>query len=120
MISATIDVKKNIFSLCINKYDTQIALVENQGVFESGQESVVRIYDVGRRRDDEDEQVRFYKLSTSKIQIIMFYFYFRKKMMMMIWITPKMGLDPDLNLTKVCILKLLNLAILLPLNLSFV
>lgn len=54
---ATMDVKKNIYSLCINKYDTQIALVENQGIFESGQESVVRIYDVGRRRDNEDDQV---------------------------------------------------------------
>lgn len=51
------DVKKNIYSLCINKYDTQIALVENQGIFENGQESVVRIYDVGRRRDNEDDQV---------------------------------------------------------------
>lgn len=27
-------------------------------MFNSVQESVVRVYDVGRRRDDEDEQVR--------------------------------------------------------------
>ncbi|VEN36741.1 unnamed protein product [Callosobruchus maculatus] len=33
-----------------------IALVENQGMYNSVQESVVRVYDVGRRRDDEDEQ----------------------------------------------------------------
>lgn len=57
-ISATIDVKKGIYDLAINRYDTQIALIENQGMFNSVQESVVRVYDVGRRRDDEDEQVR--------------------------------------------------------------
>lgn len=56
---ATIDVKKKIYTLAVNRYDTQIALVENQGVYQSVQESVVRIYDVGRKRDDEDEQVRF-------------------------------------------------------------
>lgn len=58
LISATIDVKKSIYDLAINRYDTQIALIENQGMFNSVQESVVRVYDVGRRRDDEDEQVR--------------------------------------------------------------
>ncbi|PSN42103.1 DDB1- and CUL4-associated factor 1 [Blattella germanica] len=52
---ATIDVKKNIYDLCCNKFDTQIAVVENQGMFDSVQESSVRLYDVGRRRDDEDE-----------------------------------------------------------------
>lgn len=40
----------------MNRHDTQIAVVENQGVYQSVQESVVRIYDVGRKRDDEDEQ----------------------------------------------------------------
>jgi HIV-1 Vpr-binding protein len=53
---ATIDVKKNIYDLAVNKFDTQIVVVENQGVYQSVQESVVRIYDVGRKRDDEDEQ----------------------------------------------------------------
>ncbi|KDR23940.1 protein mahjong [Zootermopsis nevadensis] len=52
---ATIDVKKNIYDLSCNKFDTQIAVVENQGMFDSVQESSVRLYDVGRRRDDEDE-----------------------------------------------------------------
>ncbi|XP_054275283.1 protein mahjong-like isoform X2 [Macrosteles quadrilineatus] len=52
---ATIDVKKNIYDLALNRVDTQIAIVENQGVFDSVQESIVRLYDVGRRRDDEDE-----------------------------------------------------------------
>lgn len=60
VFSATIDVKKSIYDLAINRYDTQIAIVENSGVFNSVQESVVRVYDVGRRRDDEDEQVRKY------------------------------------------------------------
>lgn len=54
-ISATCDVKKGIYSLACNKLDTQIAIVENQGEFQSIQESCVRLYDVGRRRDDEDE-----------------------------------------------------------------
>ncbi|KAJ8918494.1 hypothetical protein NQ315_008192 [Exocentrus adspersus] len=52
----TFDVKKSIYDLAINRYDTQIAIVENQGMYNSVQESVVRLYDVGRRRDDEDEQ----------------------------------------------------------------
>ncbi|KAI4465923.1 vprbp protein-related [Holotrichia oblita] len=53
---ATIDVKRNIYDLAVNVFDTQIAIVENQGLYHSVQESVVRLYDVGRRRDDEDEQ----------------------------------------------------------------
>ncbi|PNF26674.1 DDB1- and CUL4-associated factor 1 [Cryptotermes secundus] len=52
---ATIDVRKNVYDLSCNKFDTQIAVVENQGMFDSVQESSVRLYDVGRRRDDEDE-----------------------------------------------------------------
>ncbi|KAG5893684.1 hypothetical protein JTB14_021980 [Gonioctena quinquepunctata] len=53
---ATIDVKKSIYDLAIDRFNTQIAIVENQGMYSSVQESVVRVYDVGRRRDDEDEQ----------------------------------------------------------------
>lgn len=41
--------------MACNKFDTQIAIVENQGEFDSIQESCVRLYDVGRRRDDENE-----------------------------------------------------------------
>ncbi|XP_046399943.1 DDB1- and CUL4-associated factor 1 [Ischnura elegans] len=52
---ATIDVKRNIYYLCVNRLDTQIAVVENLGMFDSVQESTVRLYDVGRRKDDEDE-----------------------------------------------------------------
>lgn len=53
---ATFDVKRNVYDLAVNRFDTQIAVVENQGIYFAPQESVVRIYDVGRRRDDEDEQ----------------------------------------------------------------
>ncbi|XP_071052428.1 protein mahjong [Onthophagus taurus] len=53
---ATIDVKRNIYDLAVNRFDTQIAIVENQGLYHSVQESVVRVYDVGRRKDDEDDQ----------------------------------------------------------------
>lgn len=56
---ATIDVKKNIYDIALNRKGTQIAIVENQGMFDSVQESIVRLYDVGRRRDDEDELVSF-------------------------------------------------------------
>lgn len=44
--------------MACNKYDTQIAIVENQGIYENIDESVVRIYDVGRSRA-EDETVIF-------------------------------------------------------------
>lgn len=54
--------KRNIYDLCVNSFDSQIAIVENQGLYHSIQESVVRIYDVGRRRDDEDEQVIIVKI----------------------------------------------------------
>lgn len=43
--------------MSVNSFDTQILLVENQGMYKAIQESVIRLYDVGRRRDDEDEQV---------------------------------------------------------------
>ncbi|XP_047353955.1 protein mahjong isoform X2 [Vespa velutina] len=52
---ATCDVKRGVYDLACNKFDTQIAIVENLGEFDSIQESCVRLYDVGRRRDDEDE-----------------------------------------------------------------
>lgn len=52
---ATIDVKKSIYDLACNTRDTQIALVENQGMFDSVQESIVKIYDIGRSRTTDDE-----------------------------------------------------------------
>ncbi|GBP38185.1 Protein mahjong [Eumeta japonica] len=52
---ATIDVKRNIYALSVSRAGTQIALVENMGDFERMQESCVKIYDVGRRRDQDDD-----------------------------------------------------------------
>ncbi|VVC46311.1 Hypothetical protein CINCED_3A010795 [Cinara cedri] len=51
---ATIDVKKFIYHMASNSYDTQIAIIENQGLYENIDESVVRIYDVGRSRADDE------------------------------------------------------------------
>ncbi|XP_065215830.1 protein mahjong isoform X2 [Planococcus citri] len=51
----TVDVKKPICYLACNRFDTQIALVENCGHFEDIEESSLRIYDVGRSKDDDDE-----------------------------------------------------------------
>jgi len=45
--------------MACNSYDTQIAIVENQGIFENIYESIVRIYDVGKSRN-EDEAVSFF------------------------------------------------------------
>ncbi|CAH2218184.1 jg7205, partial [Pararge aegeria aegeria] len=52
---ATIDVKRNIYSLSVSRYGTQISLVENMGDFEQVQESCVKLYDVGRKRDHDDD-----------------------------------------------------------------
>lgn len=62
---ATVDVKKFIYHMACNKYDTQIAIVENQGIYENIDESIVRIYDVGRSRT-EDETVRYLFFSIFK------------------------------------------------------
>lgn len=51
---ATIDVKRCIYDLCSNKYDTQLAVVENAREYNTPSESIVRLYDAGRLRDDED------------------------------------------------------------------
>ncbi|KAL0852856.1 hypothetical protein ABMA27_012653 [Loxostege sticticalis] len=52
---ATIDVKRNIYSLSVSRWGTQIALVENMGDFDQVQESCVKVYDVGRKRDHDDD-----------------------------------------------------------------
>uniref|UniRef100_A0A182R188 Uncharacterized protein n=1 Tax=Anopheles farauti TaxID=69004 RepID=A0A182R188_9DIPT len=56
---ATIDVKRNLSDLAVNRYGSQIAVVEVQGLYNTVQESVVRIYSVGRKKntgDDQDEE----------------------------------------------------------------
>ncbi|KAJ6646016.1 Protein mahjong, partial [Pseudolycoriella hygida] len=52
---ATVDVKRNIYDLCVNKYGSQIAVVENVGSVDAVQESVVRLYSVGRRKNMDDD-----------------------------------------------------------------
>uniref|UniRef100_A0A8D8ZHS1 Protein mahjong n=2 Tax=Cacopsylla melanoneura TaxID=428564 RepID=A0A8D8ZHS1_9HEMI len=52
---ATVEVKKNIYDLSLNRYDTILGIVENTGVYDGVDESTVRLYDVGRRRDDDDD-----------------------------------------------------------------
>jgi DDB1- and CUL4-associated factor 1 len=52
---STTDVRKSIYDLAINSNGCQIALCENQGVYDSMSESVVRVYTVGRKRDPEDD-----------------------------------------------------------------
>lgn len=54
-VTATVTVKRNIYDLSINKYGSQIAIVENHDGYESIQESVVKIHTVGRRKNMEDE-----------------------------------------------------------------
>lgn len=56
--------------MACNKYDTQIAIVENQGIYENIDESIVRIYDVGRSRT-EDETVSFCFSFTINIELIL-------------------------------------------------
>jgi len=59
MCLATVNVKKCIYHMTCNSYDIQIAIVKNQGIFENIDESIVRIYDVGRSRN-KDEAVSFF------------------------------------------------------------
>ena len=72
LFSATVDVKRNIYDLTVNKYGSQIALVENQGGYDSLQESVVRIYTVGRKKNAEDEAVCVALLFTVKFFLSLF------------------------------------------------
>lgn len=69
MFIATIDVKKCIYHMACNKYDTQIAINENHSMYENVDESVVRLYDVGRSRN-EDETVSYIIISINEEFII--------------------------------------------------
>jgi len=53
MCLATVDVKKSIYDMACNSYDTQIAIVENQGMNGNINESIVQIYDVGRFKNED-------------------------------------------------------------------
>ncbi|XP_055715205.1 protein mahjong isoform X2 [Phlebotomus papatasi] len=52
---ATVDVKRNIHDLVVNKYGSTIAVVENNGDYDSVEQSVIRLYNVGRKKNVEDE-----------------------------------------------------------------
>jgi len=62
MCLATVDVKKFIYHMACNSSDTEIAIVENQGMFENIEESLIQLYDVGRSRI-KDEIVSFFVIS---------------------------------------------------------
>lgn len=55
----TIDVKKNIYDLSVNKNGSYIALVENHSAYDSIQETFLKIYAVGARKTEEQEEVSF-------------------------------------------------------------
>nr|WRQ97961.1 slime protein [Eoperipatus sp.] len=55
---ATIDIKRNIFDLSTDKSDCLLAIIENQGARDGlVEESICRLYEVGRTKDQDDEQV---------------------------------------------------------------
>lgn len=59
--TATVDVRRIVSSLAINQADTQIAVVETDGPTDDSIESaVVRIYDIGMIRQEDDEAVYIY------------------------------------------------------------
>uniref|UniRef100_A0A3Q3KP91 DDB1- and CUL4-associated factor 1 n=1 Tax=Monopterus albus TaxID=43700 RepID=A0A3Q3KP91_MONAL len=58
---ATIDVKRNIFDLCTDTKDCYLAVIENNFSYSVNNDTVCRLYEVGRQRlaeeeEDEDDQ----------------------------------------------------------------
>lgn len=83
----TIDVKKNIYDLSVNKNGSYIALVENHSAYDSIQETFIKIYAVGARKTEEQEEVNNFFLNifvfllknTFPKSFIIFFFLNRRK-----------------------------------------
>lgn len=77
---ATIKVNNYIYDLCINKYGSCIATVENRAVHNWAPESNVHIYSVGRKKNvdhDHTEEEEDNKISSDNDDLIgMFYLFF--------------------------------------------
>lgn len=54
---STIDVKRSLFDLSVNGNGSLIALVEDQPAYEAKSETFVKIYCVGMKKTDHDEEV---------------------------------------------------------------
>lgn len=66
---STVDVKRHIYDLSVNRNGLTIAIVENQGGYDSVQESVVRVYSVGCKKSTEDEMVRLAYMVSALISL---------------------------------------------------
>lgn len=55
---STIDVKRHIYDISVNGNGSLIALVENQPAYDSKQEKFIKIYAVGMKRNEQQEEVR--------------------------------------------------------------
>lgn len=55
---STIDVKRNIYDLSVSRNGSQIALVENQPSYDTKPETFIKIYAVGVKRHEHEEEVR--------------------------------------------------------------
>lgn len=52
---ATIDVKKNICDLSVDPADKYVAIIENSSKVSHSSESVCRLYEVGRCKEDDEQ-----------------------------------------------------------------
>lgn len=55
---STVDVKRNIYDLSVSSNGSQIALVENQPSYDTKPETFVKVYAVGVKRHEHEEEVR--------------------------------------------------------------
>lgn len=67
--------KKSIGDIALNVHGSQIAIVENQGGYDSVEESAVRIYNVGRKRNEDNNAVSDVIGNLIKMKFIYFLFF---------------------------------------------